>query len=50
MIYRVKVGYTPFDFNEGEAALSFAEVANRHITEDVDIAIEFIREESEDGR
>lgn len=50
MIYRVKVGYTPFDFNEGEAALSFAEVAIRHITEDADVKIEFEREAEEDGR
>ena len=50
MKYRVIVGYRTFEFDEGEAALSFAEVANRHIVEDVDITIEFIREESEDGR
>ena len=49
MKYRVSINYLKFDFDEGEAALSFAEVANRHNTEKSDIAIEFIKEE-EDGR
>lgn len=49
MKYRVLVGYKAFDFDEGEAAFSFAEVASRHITEESEISIRFIEEE-EDGR
>ena len=30
--YIVDIDYTKFVFDEGEAALSFAEVARRHIT------------------
>ena len=48
--YIVDVDYTQFVFDEGEAALSFAEVARRHIaTKKVVITIE-IEEVEEDGR
>ena len=49
MKYRVLINYKEFDFDEGEAALSFAEVASRHITEESEISIRFVEEE-EDGR
>ena len=48
--YIVDVDYTQFVFDEGEAALSFAEVARRHINNrKVVITIE-IEEAEEDGR
>ena len=49
--YTVSIDYTKFVFDEGEAALSFAEVARRHINDKkaaVTITIE--EEEAEDGR
>ena len=49
--YKVDVDYIQFTFDEGEAALSFAEVARRHINDKkaaVTITIE--EEEAEDGR
>ena len=53
--YTVSIDYTKFVFDEGEAALSFAEVARRHITTKkvvIKIEIEDIRTEGgeEDGR
>ena len=48
--YIVDVDYTQFVFDEGEAALSFAEVARRHINNrKAAITIE-IEEGEEDGR
>ena len=48
--YIVDVDYTQFVFDEGEAALSFAEVARRHINNrKAAITIE-IEEVEEDGR
>ena len=48
--YKVDVDYIQFTFDEGEAALSFAEVARRHINNrKVVITIE-IEEVEEDGR
>ena len=49
--YIVEVAYEKYVFDEGEAALSFAEVARRHINDKkavVTIVIE--EEEAEDGR
>ena len=54
--YKVDVDYIQFTFDEGEAALSFAEVARRHIRNKkavITIEIEEIiteAEEAEDGR
>lgn len=54
--YTVSIDYTKFVFDEGEAALSFAEVARRHITTKkvvIKIEIEDLTtetEEAEDGR
>lgn len=55
--YTVSIDYTKFVFDEGEAALSFAEVARRHITtKKVVIKIEIedltteTEEAEEDGR
>ena len=54
--YTVSIDYITFVFDEGEAALSFAEVARRHITTKkvvIKIEIEEIiteTEEAEDGR
>ena len=48
--YIVDIDYTKFVFDEGEAALSFAEVARRHINNrKAAITIE-IEEGEEDGR
>ena len=48
--YTVSIEYLKFVFDEGEAALSFAEVARRHINNrKVVITIE-IEEVEEDGR
>ena len=48
--YKVDVDYIQFTFDEGEAALAFAEVARRHInSRKADITIE-IEEVEEDGR
>ena len=48
--YKVYVDYVQFTFDEGEAALSFAEVARRHInSRKADITI-VIEEGEEDGR
>ena len=48
--YKVYVDYVQFTFDEGKAALSFAEVARRHINNrKVVITIE-IEEVEEDGR
>ena len=46
--YTVSIDYTKFVFDEGEAALAFAEVATKHITNKTVITIEI--EEAEDGR
>ena len=54
--YTVSIDYLKFVFDEGEAALSFAEVARRHIRNKkavITIEIEEIiteAEEAEDGR
>ena len=49
-IYIVEVAYEKYVFDEGEAALSFAEVARRHINDRrAAITIE-IEEGEEDGR
>ena len=54
--YIVEIDFMKFVFDEGEAALSFAEVARRHINSrkaDITIEIEEIiteTEEAEDGR
>ena len=54
--YKVYVDYVQFTFDEGEAALSFAEVARKHIRNkkaEITIEIEEIiteTEEAEDGR
>ena len=48
--YTVSIDYLKFVFDEGEAALSFAEVARRHINNrKAAITIE-IEEGEEDGR
>ena len=48
--YKVDVDYIQFTFDEGEEALSFAEVARRHIrNKKAAITIE-IEETEEDGR
>ena len=48
--YTVSIDYTKFVFDEGEAALAFAEVARKHINNrKVAITIE-IEEGEEDGR
>ena len=48
--YTVDIDYLKFVFDEGEAALSFAEVARRHIrNKKAAITIE-IEEVEEDGR
>ncbi len=46
--YIVDIAYANFVFDEGEAALAFAEVAIKHITNKTVITIEI--EEAEDGR
>ena len=54
--YIVDVDYSKFVFDEGEAALSFAEVARRHIKDSKTEVIIIIEEEEdkveaeEDGR
>ena len=49
--YIVDVDYSKFVFDEGEAALSFAEVASRHIKDSKTEVIIIIEEvEAEDGR
>lgn len=45
MKYRVIINYLKFEFDEGEAALSFAEVASRHVAEESEISIELVKEE-----
>lgn len=47
--YKVRVDYETFEFDEGEAALAFAEVAKGHVVGDAGITIE-IEEAEEDGR
>ena len=47
--YIVDIDYTKFVFNEGEAALAFAEVAKGHVVGDAGVTIE-IEEGEEDGR
>ena len=50
--YKVSIDYLKFVFDEGEAALSFAEVARRHITTKkvvITIEIEKIITETEEG-
>lgn len=49
--YTVEVAYEKYVFDEGEAALSFAEVARRHINNrKAAITITIEEEEAEDGR
>ena len=55
--YKVYVDYVQFTFDEGEAALSFAEVARRHIrskqaviTIEIEEVITEAEEAEEDGR
>lgn len=50
--YKVDVDYIQFIFDEGEAALSFAEVARRHIVNKkavITIEIEDLTTETEEG-
>ena len=47
--YKVRVDYETFVFDEGEAALAFAEVAKGHVVGDAGVTIE-IEEREEDGR
>ena len=47
--YKVRVDYITFVFDEGEAALAFAEVAKGHVVGDAGVTIE-IEEAEEDGR
>ena len=48
--YKVDVDYIQFTFDEGEAALSFAEVARRHIRNKKTVITIEIEEVEEDGR
>ena len=50
--YTVSIDYTKFVFDEGEAALSFAEVASKHYTGKNPTVTIIIKEEEaeEDGR
>lgn len=56
--YKVRVDYITFVFDEGEAALAFAEVAKGHVVGDAGVTIEIgdagvtieIEEVEEDGR
>ena len=56
--YKVRVDYETFVFDEGEAALAFAEVAKGHVVGDAGVTIEIeetgiiigIEEGEEDGR
>ena len=48
--YIVDVDYTKFVFDEGEAALSFAEVARGHINNRKAVITIEIEEGEEDGR
>ena len=48
--YKVYVDYVQFTFDEGEAALSFAEVARRHIRNKKAVITVEIEEVEEDGR
>ena len=49
--YTVSIDYTKFVFDEGEAALSFAEVASKHYTgKNPTVTIIIKEEEAEDDR
>ena len=48
--YIVDIDYAKFTFDEGEAALSFAEVARRHINSRKAVITIEIEEVEEDGR
>ena len=48
--YTVDIDYLKFVFDEGEAALSFAEVARRHINSRKAVITIEIEEAEEDGR
>ena len=49
--YKVDIDYLKFVFDEGEAALSFAEVASKHYTgKNPTVTIIIKEEEAEDGR
>ena len=49
--YIVDVDYSKFVFDEGEAALAFAEVAMKHIKDrKTEVIIVIEEEEAEDGR
>ena len=49
--YIVDIDYSKYVFDEGEAALSFAEVARRHIKDNkAAVTIIIKEEEAEDGR
>ena len=48
--YTVSIDYLKFVFDEGEAALSFAEVARRHINNRKVVVTIEIEEVEEDGR
>ena len=48
--YKVYVDYVQFTFDEGEAALSFAEVARRHNRNKKAVITIEIEEVEEDGR
>ena len=48
--YKVDVDYIQFTFDEGEAELSFAEVARRHIRSKQAVITIEIEEVEEDGR
>ena len=48
MHYKVRIGYTDFDFCDKINAMSFAESAKYHATEDVDVTIKFEKGAYED--
>lgn len=49
--YIVDIDYTKFVFDEGEAALAFAEVASKHYTgKNSTVTVTIEEEEAEDGR
>ena len=48
--YKVDIDFMKFVFDEGEAALSFAEVARRHIRSKQAVITIVIEEVEEDGR
>ena len=47
--YKVRVDYITFVFDEGEAALAFAEVAKGHVVGDAGVTIEIEDTRTEGG-